>query len=166
VPNEQHADQRRFPEFLDRWREANGEDFTPIAYLSQREGPPFAIAAQWLFVPDFVSYRGGIFRTELPRGLGEREREHLDQSYAKFDGDVSEVEKIGNLLTLYDNFAPSELTPRKDEDLSQLARSIARSWDALLRVEFHDRTFQVTVSDDERSYGPQITFFQTQTGQG
>jgi hypothetical protein len=71
---------RKFPRLLDAWREANGEGFTPLSYLNQPDDAvPFVIAAQWLFVPDFKEYRGGIFRTELPQGLTEDTRAILDR---------------------------------------------------------------------------------------
>jgi hypothetical protein len=154
-----NVSQRRFPGFLDEWREVNGEDFTPISYLNQPDGLSFVIAAQWLFAPDFAEYRSGIFRTELPRGLSENDRKVLDDWHTEFNGDVPKVEKIANLLTFNDAFTACDLAPY-EEDLPQLARAVARSWDAQLRVEFPDRVFQVEVYDDAASYGPQVTFFQ------
>lgn len=147
----------KFPDFLDEWREVNGEDFTPISYLYQPDSVRFVIAAQWLYVPDFVEYRGGVFRSELPRGLGDRKRANLDGWFDKFDGDVSKVENVGNLLALWGSVLASD-TDQYDEDLSQLARTLAKTWDALLRVEFPDRAFQVEVYDDDDE-GPQVTFF-------
>ncbi|GHG33349.1 MULTISPECIES: hypothetical protein [Amycolatopsis] len=148
---------REFPRFLDEWREANGESFTPLNYLNQPEAVPFVIAAQWLFVPDFAEYRGGIFRTELPQGLTEDTTAILDQWFGKFGGDVAKVERIANQLTLWDLFAAADVEPH-DEELRQLARSIGRSWDALLKAEFPDRGFLVDVYDEDGSYGPQVTF--------
>jgi hypothetical protein len=148
---------RKFPRFLDEWREANGEGFTPLSYLNQPDAVPFVIAAQWLFSPDFVEFRGGIFRTELPQGLTEDTRAILDQWFDKFDGDVTKVERIANQLTLWDLFAVADVEPH-DEELQQLARSIGRSWNALLKAEFSDRNFIVDVNDENGSYGPQVTF--------
>ncbi|MFC4084750.1 hypothetical protein [Amycolatopsis samaneae] len=148
---------RKFPRFLDEWREANGEGFTPLSYLNQPDAVPFAIAAQWLFSPDFAEYRGGIFRTELPQGLTEDTRRILDQWFDKFGGDVGKVERIANQLTLWDLFAATDVEPY-DEELRQFARSIGRSWNALLKTEFPDRDFTVDVCDEDGSYGPQVTF--------
>jgi hypothetical protein len=147
----------KFPDFLTEWREANGEDFTPISYLYQPDGTPFVIAAQWLYVPDFVEYRGGIFRTELPRGLSDGKRRNLDEWFNVFNGDIPKVENVGNLLSLWGSLLARD-TDQFDEDLSQLAKTLARAWDALLRVEFPDRAFQVEVYDDDDE-GPQVTFF-------
>jgi hypothetical protein len=147
----------KFPEFLAEWREVNGEEFTPVAYLHQPEAVRFVIAAQWLYVPDFVEYRGGIFRAELPLGLTDRRRKNLDGWFDKFNGDIPKVENVGNMLSLWGSLLSSD-TDQFDEDLSQLARTLARAWDALLRVEFPDRAFQVEVYDDDEE-GPQVTFF-------
>lgn len=61
------------------------------------------------------------------------------------------------MLTLWDLFIACD-NDEYDEDLSQLAKTLARAWDALLRVEFPDRAFQVEVYDDDEE-GPQVTFF-------
>lgn len=50
----------KFPEFLAEWREVNGEGFTPLSYLNQQVAVPFVVAAQWLYVPDFVEYAGSF----------------------------------------------------------------------------------------------------------
>lgn len=146
-----------FPGFLDELREINGPDFTPLDYINTDVGIPYVIAAQWLYVPDFVEYRGGLFRTELPQGKGEENLRILDQWYDKHNGNISKVERITNLLTFWDLFVGHDTEPY-EEDLSQLARTVARSWDALLRAEFPDRPFRVEVYDNDW-YGPQVTFF-------
>jgi hypothetical protein len=146
----------KFPDFLAQWREVNGENFTPTSYLYQLDATPFVIAAQWLYVPDFVEYRGGIFRAELPLGLSDNKRENLDEWFTVFDGDIPKVEHVGNLLPLWGSLLTRD-TNQFDEDLSQLAKTLARAWDALLRVEFPERSFQVEVYDDTDE-GPQVTF--------
>lgn len=157
---------REFPRFLDEWREANGENFTPLDYLNQRDGVPFVAAAQWLFAPDFIEYRGGVFWTELPRGLTSEDSALVDQWFDSLGGDVSKVERISNLLTLWDLFVAADAEP-DIVGLDQLARSIGRTWDALLQAEFPERKFVVEVRDeDEGSYGPQVTFFSAPGGFG
>jgi hypothetical protein len=74
------------------------------------------------------------------------------------NGDVVQVERNANVLKLFDTFAGCDLATY-EADLSQLAHTIARSWRGLLRAEFPERSFEVEVSDDEQSYGPEVTFF-------
>ncbi|MFE0024571.1 hypothetical protein [Amycolatopsis sp. NPDC059021] len=151
----------RFPEFLDEWREVNGDDYTPLSYLdSSPDGLSFVVAAQWLFVPDFVEYRGGIFRAELPRGLDGKGRKVLDDWFAHFSGDVSKVEEKGNLLILWDLSSEADA---HDDDLVQLARTLERLWRLQLKDRFPDREFTFEVLDGDGSYGPQVTFYSTPT---
>jgi len=154
----------RFPEFLDEWRDVNGDDYTPLSYLdSGPDGLSFVVVAQWLFAPDFVEYRGGVFRTELPRGLGDKGREVLDDWFAHFSGDVSKVEGKGNLLILWDLFSEADA---HDDDLAQLAQTLERLWRLQLKDQFPDREFTFEVLDGSDSYGPQVTFYSTPTRAG
>jgi hypothetical protein len=161
VTRDQHAARaRRLPAFLDEWRHVNGVHFTPIDYLNQQAAVPFVIATGWLFAPDFLEYRGGVFRGELPRGLTRQDQDTIDKWFERLDGDVAQVERIANQLTLYDTFAACDLASYEN-DLPTLAHTIARSWRGLLQAEFPDRSFKVEVVDDHQSYGPQVTFSHT-----
>lgn len=157
---------REFPRFLDEWREVNGEDFTPLDYLTQPEAVTFVIASQWLFVPDLVEYRGGVFKVQQPRGFTERKRAILDDWFDHLEGDTPAVERISNQVTLWDQFGASDLESL-DMDLDQLAASIGRAWEGVLKVQFPGREFIVEVRDgDEGTYGPQVTFFSAPGGFG
>lgn len=59
---------------------------------------------------------------------------------------------LGDLFTAVD-IAPYE------EDLSQLAHTLARCWRGLLRAQFPERDFVVEVYDDELAEGPEVTFY-------
>lgn len=145
----------RFPEFLDEWRDVNGDDYTPLSYLdSGPDGLNFVVAAQWLFAPDFVEYRGGVFRVELPRGLGDKGHKVLDDWFVHFSGDVSKAEGKGNLIILRDLFSQADA----HDDLVQLARTLERLWCLQLNDQFPDREFTFEVLDGNDSYGPQLTF--------
>lgn len=152
----------KFPDFLTEWREINGEDFTPIAYLGQPDAFPFVVATQWLYAPDFVEYRGGIFRAELPLGIQGIKRDILDSWFKAFDGDILKAEQAGNMLNLWGSLNSPDTDQFDDDnfydDLMQLATTLGRAWDALLRVEFPDRCFQVDVYDHPDD-GPQVTFY-------
>lgn len=95
------TDPGTFPSFLTEWREINGPDFTPISYLYQPAATSFVIAARWLYIPEFVEYRGGVFRTEFPRELSDKKREELDEWFDELNGDMPKVEWLGNLFPLW-----------------------------------------------------------------
>ncbi len=145
-----------FPWFVNEWREINGPHFTPLSYIGMGEGISYVIAAQWLYVPTFVEYRGGLFRAVHPGGVIEDNLGTVDDWFDAYDGDVSSVERTVNTLGLWDLFTGTDIGPYED-DLLPMALTIVRAWDALLRVEYPDREFEVKVLDSE-AYGPQVTF--------
>jgi hypothetical protein len=107
-------------------------------------GIPYVIASQWLYAPHFFEYRGGLFRSVHPGGLIEDTLQIVDDWYDAYGGDISRVERTSNSLTLWSLFVGSDID-QYDEDLSGLAKTLARVWDALLRAEFPDRSFHVEV---------------------
>ncbi|QGK70799.1 hypothetical protein GIY23_15900 [Allosaccharopolyspora coralli] len=146
---------RAVPHFLTPWRELNGDDFGPLDYLNQETAIPFVVASQWLFCPAFEEYRGCII---LEGRIDRPSDPIIDDWIEQFQGDLSRTEEKCNLTTLYDVFGGSDTGPY-DDDLSQLAQTLAHCWDALLKKEFPDREFIVEVYDTEESYGPQVTFY-------
>lgn len=148
--------ERKFPRFFDEWFRVNGDLFTPRMFLGQPEGFEFVVAAQWLYVPDFVEYRGGIFTVQRPIGLTDRAKGILDDWFAHYGGEVAPVERIGNLLELWDLFDESDVEEFHDE-IMQIAYSMRDSWLALLKLRFPGRDFEVYVSDDHET-GPGISF--------
>lgn len=52
--------QHDFPWFITELRGINGSHFTPLSYVNHDVGIPYVIAAQWLYVPKFAEYRGGL----------------------------------------------------------------------------------------------------------
>jgi len=149
------------PRFFVEWRQdfEGGEDLEPLDYVDFNNGVPFVLTAQWLFCPRFVEYRGCVIRICDPRGvLADAQKKAIDGWFDHFDGDISQIEAKANLLSLWDVFSNSDLTPYCG-DLSELARSIAQCWKGLLATRFRDRPFQVEVHDDDSSYGPEVTFF-------
>ena len=151
------TEQRPFPKFLDEWRELNGPDFTPSDYISQPAAIPYVIASQWLFRPNFIEYRGGVFRSNHTSPT-ERATAIYDEWFDTFQGSIADTEFKVNLTVVPDLFA-GDLEPY-EEDLSGLAHSIAACWRGLLKLQFPDREFVVDVFDDPNEpYDPQITFY-------
>ncbi|MQA87555.1 MAG: hypothetical protein GEV03_23760 [Streptosporangiales bacterium] len=153
---------RALPRFFTEWRALFGDDaadFTPIDYLNQQEGLPFVIAAQWLFCPTFTKYRDCVVIVkDLDGGLSDGEKKVIDDWLEVFDGDTSKTETKKNLLILSDIFTSFDTEPY-EEDLSRLARTLARCWQGLLKLEYPERDLVVEVYDDEWSYGPEVTFY-------
>lgn len=148
---------RRFPGFLEEWRLIGAKNFTPMVLLEDPAGFPFVVSAQWLYVPDFVEYRGGVFSVESPQGLTEARRKTLDDWFTHYHGAVSSVERIGNLIEFWEFFRQS-VVKDFDEEIAQTARSVRDSWDALLKSRFPEREFVVEFLDDNET-GPRVTFF-------
>ncbi|MER6988202.1 hypothetical protein ABT337_01995 [Saccharopolyspora hirsuta] len=149
---------RPFPGFLAAWQEANGPELTPLDHLGRGGGIEFVLAAQWLFCPNFIEHRGGVFRSELPAESSGSRRRNIDTWFSGREDRVDLVEFHANTTTLWDVFTNDDTTGY-EEDLSQLACTIAECWRALLARQFPERQFAVEVRDDENSYGPQITFY-------
>lgn len=155
MTNRHQPERRTFPSFLTPWRELNGDDFGPIDYLNQPEAIPFVVASQWLFAPEVGMYRGCAIHADRIDGDVDPV---VDQWLNELNGDISRTESICNLVTLYDVFLACD-TEQYEDDLSQLAQTIAQCWDALLKTKFPDREFVVEVYDTDESYGPQVTFY-------
>ncbi|MDA3628925.1 hypothetical protein OU415_26060 [Saccharopolyspora sp. WRP15-2] len=155
---DQQANSRQFPGFLAEWQKANGPEFTPLDYLGWGGGIEFVLAAQWLFCPSFIQHRGGVFFSKFPEGSSEPRRKNIDGWFSGREDRVDLVEFHANMTTLWDVFTNDD-TAEYDEDLSQLARTIAECWKSLLEKQFPERDFTVEVHDDDKSYGPQITFY-------
>ena len=155
---------REVPRFVVEWRAgfgAGAEDFTPLDYLNQDQGVPFTIAAQWLFCPDFVEYRGCVVvvkNGDDEGNLTDQEKAGIDAWYDYFHGDIRNTESKANLLNIPDLFASTDITAY-EQDLPALARSVARCWEGLLALQFPDHRFTVEVlGDSATEVGPDITF--------
>jgi hypothetical protein len=110
--------------------------------------------AAWLFCPETVEYRGGVF-------LNER----LDESNAgvwieHFKGEVRGAESMINTITLYDFFVAVDIEPYAEAELQQLAEAIGECWRGVLSRRYADREVVVRVTGEaEGQYGPKITFW-------
>jgi hypothetical protein len=157
---------RPLPEFFVEWRSGFEniveEEFGPIDYLNRDKGGFFTVAAQWLFCPLMVEYRGCIAvikASDGVRGLLDSRAHNIDGWYAKFDGDVPKTEFMINLLNIPDLFASVDIAPFED-GLPELARSVAKCWESLARQQFPDRNIVAEVFDaDDDSLGPEITLY-------
>lgn len=157
---------REVPRFVAEWRAGfvgqDAERLTSLDYLSANQGLPFAIAAQWLFCPNLVEYRGCVVvvkEGDDKGNLTDREKVSIDAWYDYFHGDIRSTEGKANLLHIAGLFASTDDIPY-EQYLPALARSVARCWEGLLAVQFPDRRFTVEVYGDSASeLDPEITFY-------
>jgi hypothetical protein len=155
-------DKRELPGFFLNWR-AKWQDpgLLPHNYLDYEGGLPAVLAAAWLFCPETVEYRGGIF---LKYRFG---KSNVDDWFLQLAGVTQRVEVAVNSVELWEVFGNTDLVGEKrlGEELPQLALAIGECWQGILSVRYPDRTVTVQVSDEEDSaYGPTITFWTESAG--
>jgi hypothetical protein len=156
---------RAIPRFVAEWRAGfvgeGAEGLTPLDYLSANQGLPFAIAAQWLFCPDFVEYRGCVVvvkQGDDEGNLTDQEKAGIVAWLDYFHGDIRNTEAKANLLRIGGLFASTDEDPY-EQYLPALARSVARCWEGLLALQFPGRQFTVEVLDSASDADPEITFY-------
>jgi hypothetical protein len=100
---------------------------------------PFAIAAQWLFCPNFVEYRGCVVVVKNGDGEGNLgdQKENVEHWFDYFRGDIRNTEAKANLLRIAGLFVSTDDDPY-EQNPPALARSVARCWEGLLAVQFPD----------------------------
>ena len=152
----------RVPSFLVELRAKYGEGYTAINYLGGLDALSYVMAAQWLYIPDFMAYRGGVFRTALPVGLTERRRKNLDDWFDHYEGTVASVELMGNSLELWDTLGIDDPIPL-DQDLIDLGKTLASVWLAILECSFPGLSIRMQFEDDDDS-GPQVSFATERAG--
>ncbi|ARF57515.1 hypothetical protein [Streptomyces gilvosporeus] len=148
--------ERELPAFFRQWRNDWGdEELSPYDYLDFGGGLRFVLAAAWLFCPETVEYRGGVFL---------KERFHqgtVDDWFTNLEGDRRRIELVVNHVELWDVFLNTPLTDddRLGEELPRLALALGECWQGVLSARYPDRDITVEVSDEEDgSYGPTVTF--------
>lgn len=99
--------ERELPAFFKKWRtDWKNEDLDPDNYLDFEGGLRFVLAAAWLFCPETVEYRGGVF-------LKERFRQStVDDWFTKLGEDRNRIEVVVNHVELWGTFnnTPSRTT--------------------------------------------------------
>ena len=148
---------RRLPEFLLEWRLAwRQPELAPENYIDYEGGLPHVLAAAWLFCPETVEYRDGIF-------LKDRFAEpNADRWFTELAEITPRVEAMINHVELWGVFGNTDLTgdDRLGEDLPQLATAIGECWQGVLSLRHPEKIVTVEVSDeDDGAYGPTITFW-------
>ncbi|MGW2566636.1 hypothetical protein [Streptomyces sp. NPDC001537] len=88
--------ERELPAFFRRWRtEWRDEGLSPGDYLDHKGGLRFVLAVAWLFCPETVEYRGGVFLK------GRFSRGTVDDWFANLGGDRQRIEAVVNHVELW-----------------------------------------------------------------
>ncbi|WP_152522999.1 hypothetical protein [Nocardiopsis potens] len=141
--------ERRIPEYVRKWAErtigsADGVD--PVDYLDQASALDAAIAAAWLFCPETVEYRGGIFlkrrfsSTNVDRWLEEH--------------DLKTTQATVNLQYIGDLYPHVEFAESDDADDIQLLYALAECWYAVCTVRHPGRRIHVSTDEDADGLSP------------
>lgn len=97
---------RKLPAFFTQWRaEWKDEELTPANYLDFEGGLRFVLAAAWLFCPETVEYRGGVF---LKDRFGQ---DNIDNWFTTLDGDRERIEAVANHVELWALFGNTPSQP-------------------------------------------------------
>lgn len=149
--------ERELPVFFRRWRsDWKDEELAPENYLDFEGGLRFVLAAAWLFCPETVEYRGGVF---LKERFGQ---DTVDEWFTNLGDDRRRIEAVTNHVELWDTFINTALTDddQLGEELPQLALALGECWQGVLSARYSDREITVEVSDEaDGSYGPTVTFW-------
>lgn len=106
------------------------------------------LEASKLFAPEFVEYRGGVFRRDAFKS------EKVDDFFV--GNDLAAVEAVVNHVHIFD-VVTDEGVQDEDPALWSAALRLADAWRALLAARFPQREFEVTC---QIGYGPEVTFSQ------
>lgn len=148
---------RRYPEFVRAWSWemlGGADEGDPVDYLAQEGGVEFTIAAAWLFCPDTVEYRGGIFLKK--RFIRENVDDWLETT------DIISTQSVVNSTKIWSLFGDVESSAFEDESEFQLASAVGECWDGVLSKRYPDRRMRVHVNldvDEGSSVGPSVTFW-------
>lgn len=134
-----------------KWKKANGDDFSLWDYLSGVANVEVALAFTTLFWPGFVEHDGGIFLAEAFN------QELYEQWKAELGNDIAAIERVMNHQHI-DDLLPGAETVGID-NLFFLGEVIQQMWENRLNSGYPDRTFQVSCNQDE--YTVVVTFCQT-----
>jgi hypothetical protein len=140
---------RRVPGFAREWERATrGEDVEadPVHYLDQDAGVAFAVAASWLFCPETVEYRGGIF---LKRRFSAANVDHWLE-----DHDLVTTQATVNLTEIWTLFDHAESPVFDDLDELSLVSALGECWYGILRRRYPAHDIRVSVDLDEQGTAP------------
>jgi hypothetical protein len=155
APEKPEWKNRDTPAFVKKFsRERYGEGFhaDPVDFLDQDAGVAFAVAAAWLFCPETVEYRDGIFlrRRFFPGNVDTWLETH----------DLTATQVIVNLTEIWALFTNAQSDVFDDQDENALASALAECWYGVIQQRHPDHRIHVSVDLDEEgtsAVGPTVT---------
>ncbi|GAA3730840.1 hypothetical protein HDA32_005591 [Spinactinospora alkalitolerans] len=148
---------RKVPRFVVEWaREALGDPNwgDPLNFLDQDEGVKFVIASSWLFCPETVEYRGGIF---IKRRFSES---NVDQWLSEHD--IVSTQATVNLTAMWSLFVNADSPAFDDMDERELTAALGECWNGVLKQRYPQHNIVVSVDldeEDQSSRGPSVTLW-------
>ncbi len=136
-----------------RWKKANGGDFSLWDYLSRVSRVEVALAFTKLFLPDFVEHEDGIFLSEVFN------REIYEQWKTKLKNDITAIERVMNHQHIDDILPGTDKVG--NDNLFYLGQALKQMWESHLKSLYPDRHFEVCCNRDE--YTVVVTFYQIRT---
>jgi hypothetical protein len=133
-----------------RWKQANGDDFSLWDYLSRVSRVELAIAFTKLFWPDFVEHENGIFLFEAFN------IQVYEQWKTELGNDIASIERVMNHQHIDDILQGAEKVGI--ENLLYLGQSITQMWETRLKLLYPQRRFQMICNQDESTVV--VTFYQ------
>ncbi|MEW6499549.1 MAG: hypothetical protein AB1589_44860 [Cyanobacteriota bacterium] len=133
-----------------RWKQANGDDFSLWDYLFRASRAEVAIVFTKLFWPDFVEHEGGIFLSEA------FDSKIYEQWKAQLGNDMPSIERVMNHQHIDDILQGADKVGA--ENLLYLGQAIAQMWESRLKLLYPYQRFQVVCNQDE--YTVVVTFYQ------
>lgn len=126
-----------------RWKQANGDDFSLWDYLSRASRAEVAIAFTKLFWPDFIEHEGGVF-------LSEAFNVELYQQWkAHLGNDLVAIERVINHQHLDDILSGADKVGIKN--LFYLGEVLVQMWESRLKSLYPDKDFEVICNQDENT---------------
>ena len=125
------------------WKNANGDGFTLLDYLTGVANIEIAIAFTKLFWPDFVEYKGGIF---LADGFAEQ---IYNEWHEKMGDNITAIEQVMNHTHISDLLPGSENVTF--DNLLYLGQTISQMWESRLGKLYPDKHFLVRCESDQEN---------------
>jgi hypothetical protein len=131
------------------WRTRFGSSAGLFDFVGRHVSLTEALAVGQLLWPPFVVERGCVL-------LSERyQTDQFEQWWDRLAGDISAIEEVMNHLHIWDLFEQDDDDGLVDAYV-EMAELIAATWRCALQESFPDRSFAVSVDEDD--YGPTVTF--------
>ena len=149
--------ERGRPGFVEEWSTGftgSADRLGPVDYLNSDDGYRAVVCATWLFCPETVEYRGGVFLLE------RFEADNVDDWLGRLDGAVDQAEDVVNETRLFDLFGNADIDTYGTGLARQVATAVGECWQGILERRFPGRSVTVEVrDDDDGAYGPSLTFW-------